>query len=66
MRSIPLRLPAAALLLVAASSLAGCIVVPPRHGHYRERVEPVRVVHTRVWVPGYWAPRHVWVEGRWR
>lgn len=66
MRLILTRLPAVALSLAATGLLAGCIVAPPRHAHYRERVEPVRVVHARIWVPGYWAPHRVWVGGRWR
>ncbi|RCS30907.1 hypothetical protein DEO45_03915 [Rhodanobacter denitrificans] len=41
------------LLLGAGLALAGCVVVPARG--------PVRV-----WVPGYWANPHVWVEGHWR
>lgn len=45
----------AAALLGGSLSLGGCIVVPPRGGY-----------HARVWVPGYWAPEHVWVGGRWR
>lgn len=43
-----------AALLVSTAGLTGCIVVAPRH-HY-----------DRVWVPGYWSPGHVWVEGRYR
>lgn len=42
----------AALLLAGSLSLAGCVVVPAHR--------------VRVWVPGYWAPHHVWVEGHWR
>jgi hypothetical protein len=45
----------AAALLGSSLSLGGCIVVPPRGGY-----------HARVWAPGYWAPEHVWVRGRWR
>lgn len=66
MRSMLSRIPVIALLLAAIGSLAGCIVAPPRHAHDRERVTPVRAVHARVWVPGYWVPHHGWVEGRWR
>ncbi|MFC4762681.1 hypothetical protein [Dyella koreensis] len=42
----------AAISVVASLSLSGCVVVAPRHGG--------------VWVPGYWGPPHVWVEGHWR
>lgn len=63
MRAYLCRLTAIAVLLAAVVVLAGCIVVPPRRAHYRE---PVRVVHAGVWVPGYWAPHQVWIEGRWR
>ncbi|MEI7037061.1 hypothetical protein [Fulvimonas yonginensis] len=43
-----------ALLLVAAAlSLTGCVVVPAHPA-------------VRVWVPGHWAAPHVWVEGHWR
>lgn len=42
-------------LLISMAALTGCIVVAPRHSHYE-----------RVWVPGYWSPGHVWVEGRYR
>lgn len=66
MRSILTRLPVVALSLAATGLLAGCIVAPPRHARYYARVEPVRVVHTQVWVPGYWAPHRVWISGRWR
>lgn len=45
----------AATLICGSLSLGGCVVVPPRGGY-----------HARVWVPGYWAPRHVWVGGHWR
>lgn len=44
----------AAALLGGSLALTGCVVVPPR-GY-----------HARVWVPGYWAPRHVWIGGHWR
>lgn len=66
MRLILIRLPTLALSLAASGLLAGCIVAPPRHAYYRERVAPVGVVHARVWLPGYWAPNRVWVGGRWR
>ena len=42
-----------AALIGGFASLAGCVVVPA-HGY------------GRVWVPGYWARPHVWVEGHWR
>jgi len=42
----------AAISLVAALSLSGCVVVAPRHAG--------------IWVPGYWAEPHVWVEGHYR
>ena len=45
----------AAALLGGSLSVGGCVVVPPRGGY-----------HARVWLPGYWAPEHVWVRGRWR
>ncbi|HEV2622102.1 MAG TPA: hypothetical protein VGU65_08445 [Frateuria sp.] len=38
-----------AMLLAGSLALSGCVVVPAH-----------RVC---VWVPGYWAPAHVWVEG---
>jgi hypothetical protein len=41
-----------AVLLAGSLALSGCVVVPAHRA--------------RVWVPGYWAPRHVWVEGHWR
>jgi hypothetical protein len=41
-----------AALLGGTLSLTGCIIAPPRHA--------------RVWVPGYWAPHHVWVGAHWR
>jgi hypothetical protein len=44
----------AALLLAGSVFLAGCVVVPAR-GYY-----------ARVWVPGYWAPPHVWIGAHWR
>lgn len=44
----------AMLLLVGGTALTGCVVVPAR-GH-----------SARVWVPGYWAPPHIWVRGGWR
>lgn len=66
MRLNLIRLPAIALSLAAAGLLGGCIVAPPRHARYYERVTPVRVVHARVWVPGYWAPHRVWIAGGWR
>ncbi|NUR23840.1 hypothetical protein [Frateuria sp.] len=50
MRRTPLLI--AALLLAGSLSLAGCVVVAPRHA--------------RVWVPGHWSSPHVWVEGYWR
>jgi len=45
---------AAGVLSLGSLSLTGCVVAPAR-GY-----------HARVWVPGYWAPRHVWVGGHWR
>lgn len=42
----------AATLLGGAVALSGCVVVAPRHA--------------RVWVPGYWAGGHIWVEGHYR
>jgi hypothetical protein len=53
MRRIFSSLLVAALLVFGSVSLTGCVVVPPRG-------------HARLWVPGYWAPRHVWVGGHWR
>jgi hypothetical protein len=65
MRHVISRMTLAALLLAGSVSLTGCIVAAPRSAHVRV-VGPVDAERVRVWVPGYWAPRHVWVEGRWR
>lgn len=61
-----LRIALAPLLLAGSVALSGCIVASPRPLHRHAHVESVRVAPARVWVPGYWGPRHVWVGGRWR
>lgn len=43
------------LLVGSFASLGGCVVVQPR----RARVG-------YVWVPGYYAPHHVWIGEHWR
>lgn len=63
MRPIIPTLTLAASLLAASASLTGCVVASPRPVHRAYVVAPVGV---RVWVPGYWAPRHRWVRGYWR
>ena len=45
----------AAALIGGSLAMTGCVVVAPRRGY-----------RAGVWVPGYWAPRHVWVGGHWR
>ena len=45
--------------VLASLALGGCVVAPPR-------ARVVAVVPVRVWVPGYWASGHVWIEGHWR
>ena len=42
----------AVALLGGSCALTGCVVVPAHR--------------VRVWVPGYYAPAHVWVGGYWR
>jgi hypothetical protein len=64
MHRITSNLATAALLLAGSVSLSGCIVAAPRPVHHVRVVTPVHV--ERVWVPGYWSPRHVWIEGYWR
>ncbi|MEO5830530.1 MAG: hypothetical protein ABIQ36_08170 [Rhodanobacter sp.] len=54
---------ALSLLLAGSASLSGCIVAAPRPVVRARVVVPVRA---RLWVPGYWAPRHAWVGGYWR
>lgn len=61
-----LRITFAPLLFAGSLALSGCIVASPRPVHRHAYVGPVRVAPVRVWVPGYWGPRHVWVGGRWR
>lgn len=53
MRRILSSLLITALLAIGSVSLSGCVVVPPRG-------------HARIWVPGYWAPPHVWIGAHWR
>jgi WXXGXW repeat (2 copies) len=55
MRRLMMICLATAALFASTAALTGCIVEAPRRPHYE-----------RVWVPGYWAPGHVWVEGRYR
>lgn len=45
----------AAALIGGSLAMTGCVAVAPRDGY-----------HARVWVPGFWAPRHVWAGGHWR
>jgi hypothetical protein len=52
MRRLLSALLVSAALLGGSLSLTGCVVVPAHRA--------------RVWVPGYWAPHHVWVGGHWR
>lgn len=65
MRRVISRLSLAALLLGGVVSLTGCIVAAPRPVRHVRVVTPAHA-SARVWVPGYWTPRHVWVEGHWR
>ncbi len=59
------------LSVVAASLMAGCVVVaerPPRPAVIVERRGPAPY-HTAVWVSGEWVWRRhhwVWVHGYWR